>query len=153
MAQTIMINDTQLEAILESIQTHLTARIANMVTTGMITTTLNTSSTNTQIPGALATYNRINELITSALSGLSTMSVQVVTTLPATGEAMVIYLVPVMDGATPTGFYTQHMWVDNAWREIGSTQIDIDGYWNDGTHRIITAAERTAMLQRTGFVV
>ena len=81
---------------------------------------------------------RIRTWVIAEVAKIMTISMQVVDALPATGVAMVIYLVPITGQANQ---YTQHLWVDNAWRNIGTTTIDLTGYWNNTTHTIATNAQ------------
>lgn len=83
-----------------------------------------------------------NDLVTSgavqsAIAGLTGFHFEIVQTLPATGETNVIYLVPKTSGPQ-TNIYTEYAWINNAWEQLGDTQIsleyltnaEIDTIWN-----------------------
>lgn len=55
--------------------------------------------------------------------------VEVVQTLPETGEANTIYFVPKAGGANPD-VYDEYMYINNAWEKIGSTEVDLSNYYN-----------------------
>lgn len=55
--------------------------------------------------------------------------VEVVQTLPETGEANTIYFVPKAGGANPDA-YDEYMYINNAWEKIGSTEVDLSNYYN-----------------------
>jgi len=82
--------------------------------------TIDEDSTNQQIPGAKAVY----EFLTSALENITGFSFEVVSDLPATGESNVIYLIDNGSGA-----YTMNAYVNGAWIELGTTEIDLSNYW------------------------
>lgn len=56
------------------------------------------------------------------------MKVEVVTELPDTGVANVIYLVPKEDTGD-NDIFDEYLWVDNDWEHIGSTDIDLSNYY------------------------
>lgn len=67
--------------------------------------------------------------IDNKISALKTISIQVVASLPATGESNVIYLVP--KTGTGTDVHDEYVWVaaNSKFEKIGSTDIDLSGYW------------------------
>lgn len=68
------------------------------------------------------TYNKteVNDLI----SAIEDFHVLIVQSLPQTGEERTIYFVPKQGGG-----YTEYMYINNAWEEIGDTDIDLSGYY------------------------
>lgn len=56
------------------------------------------------------------------------MKVEVVTELPDTGVANVIYLVPKEDTGD-NDIFDEYLWVDDDWEHIGSTDIDLSNYY------------------------
>lgn len=54
--------------------------------------------------------------------------VQIVQTLPQSGENHTIYFVPASDTGE-ANYYDEFMWVDGAWEKIGSTEIDLSNYY------------------------
>lgn len=59
-------------------------------------------------------------------------SVRVLPALPATGEPYTIYLIPVL-GPSSQNIYNEFIWVNDAWEQIGTTQIDLSQYkvWSE----------------------
>ena len=86
-----------------------------------ITNTVN-DLTNYYLKSETYTQSEVNNLI----GQIKTISIEVVDTLPTTGEDNKIYLVP-KEGSTGD-VYNEYIWVNNAWELIGSTQVDLTGY-------------------------
>ena len=107
---------------------------AQDATQGAIVTTIDNNSTNQQIPGAKAVY----DLLVASLAGIDKLTAQVVTTLPATGKTNVIYLI---ETAADSHIYQQHMYIGSNWSELGTTEIDLDGYWAKNELVALTNAE------------
>lgn len=89
---------------------------------GFITNTVD-NLTNYYKKNDTYTKTEVNNLI----SGVSTMNVSVVSTLPATGTATTIYLVPKASSQTQN-VYDEYLYVNSKWEKIGDTQIDLSGY-------------------------
>lgn len=56
-------------------------------------------------------------------------SVEVVQSLPTTGETNTIYFVPILGGVNPD-VYDEYMYINNAWEKIGNTSVDLSNYYN-----------------------
>jgi len=69
------------------------------------------------------TQTEVNNLISAAVNG----RFEKVTTLPASGEPNVIYLVPKTTALT-NNVYDEYIWQDNTWELLGSTEIDLSNY-------------------------
>ena len=74
-----------------------------------------------------ATAAKISQIAvnTAAIQSLAAqvagqISLAYVTTLPATGEPLTLYLVPQGDGTAPN-FCNEYLWINNAWELIGTT--------------------------------
>jgi len=75
------------------------------------------------------TSKQVQSAITSALSGVTSIDLQVVSSLPATGEKGVIYLVA--HTHTDTGdIYDEFIWVESmkSYEKIGNTDVDLSAY-------------------------
>lgn len=75
------------------------------------------------------TSAQVQAAITSALSGVTSIDLQVVTSLPATGKKGVIYLV--VHTHTDTGdTYDEFVWVEStkSYEKIGNTDVDLSAY-------------------------
>ena len=107
----------------ESADTALGGRITTLENAGFITNAVNN----------LVNYYKKSETYTQAevnalIGALKTIEINVVQTLPATGESNIIYLVPHSHG---TGdIYDEYVWVasSSSFEKIGSTDIDLSGY-------------------------
>ena len=88
---------------------------------GFITNTVNDLA-NYYLKAETYTQTEVNNLI----GQIKTISIEVVDSLPETGESNKIYFVP-KDGTTGD-IYNEYIWINNAWELIGSTQIDLTGY-------------------------
>lgn len=89
--------------------------------TGFITNAVD-NLTNYYLKSETYTKTEVNDLI----GQIKTISIQVVDTLPTTGESNIIYLVP--KEGSKDDVYNEYIWVNNTWELIGSTQIDLTGY-------------------------
>jgi len=87
-----------------------------------ITTSVNNLS-NYYLKTETYTQAEVNTLI----GQVATISIQVVESLPTTGEANVIYLVP-HAGTETSNYYDEYLWINNAWEMIGTTQVDLTNY-------------------------
>lgn len=76
--------------------------------------------------------------IASAVAGITGISFEVVQTLPATGTPGTIYLVPNPQRANS---YTEYIYVNNTWENLGSTDVDLSGYVQSSDLVAITNAE------------
>lgn len=69
---------------------------------------------------------QVQSAITTAISGITGISFEIVQTLPASGSAGTIYLIS-NSGSNPN-IYDEYIWVNNAWEKIGTTDVDLSGY-------------------------
>lgn len=81
----------------------------------------------------------VDTSIANAISGITGVQFEVVATLPATGDAGTIYLVP-NSGTTPN-IYDEYIYVNNAFEKIGTTEIDLSNY-------VTNSALQTALLDK-----
>ena len=91
--------------------------------TGFITSTVDN----------LTYYYKKSETYTQAevnalIGSIVTISFLVVQTLPQTGEANIIYLVPAED-PNPDNIYEEYIYVNNNWEMIGTTKVDLSNYY------------------------
>jgi len=97
-----------------------------------VVSSIDENSTNAQIAGAKAVYDLVN----SAIAGLSTLSMEVVASLPQTGEGNVIYLVEA-DSDT----YRQWIYSGDQWWDLGIAEIDLSNYWSRDDLEALTNTE------------
>lgn len=74
----------------------------------------------------VATTAFVTTAVANAIAGIQGISYEVVQTLPATGEAGVIYLVS-NSGSAPN-IYDEYIWTGTAFEKIGTTDVDLSGY-------------------------
>lgn len=86
--------------------------------------------------------------VTSLIGDVKTISIQKVTTLPATGEPNVIYLVPA-NPASASNKHVEYIWIatDNRFEPIGDTEIDLSNYWSKTELVEMTSADVQALFQ------
>lgn len=80
---------------------------------------------NAQVNGKnVATEDYVNQ----AVGSVTTVSFQVVESLPSTGESNIIYLVPSVESSSEQNVYDEYIYVNSAWEKIGSTSVDLSNY-------------------------
>lgn len=73
------------------------------------------------------TQAEVNTAISTAIAGVTQFDYEVVATLPASGVKGTIYLVA--NSGTGSNIYDEYLWISNAWEKIGTTEIDLSGYY------------------------
>ena len=120
--ETIKVNDNTLQIINKAVNIEVPTKTSNLENdSGFITNTVD-NLTNYYLKSETYTQSEVNNLI----GQIKTISIEVVDTLPTTGEDNKIYLVP-KEGSTGD-IYNEYIWVNNAWELIGTTQVDLTGY-------------------------
>ena len=71
-------------------------------------------------------YNKTT--IDSMLNSISTLNIEVVSSLPTTGNATTIYLVSKSSTGTNDA-YDEYIYSNSKWEKIGSTQVDLSNYY------------------------
>lgn len=99
------------------------APLASPAFTGTPTAPTAASGNNTT---QVATTAFVNTAIADAVGDITSFEFQVVGTLPATGEAGIIYLVAHAHGTGDS--YDEYIWLGSAFEKIGNTDIDLSGY-------------------------
>lgn len=69
---------------------------------------------------------QVGNAIAEALKDITGVKFEIVQTLPATGAAGTIYLVPHVHG--DKDIYDEYIFVDSKWEKLGTTDIDLSGY-------------------------
>ncbi len=83
--------------------------------------------------------------VQTAIANANHITYKKVTTLPATGETNVIYMVPNANTAG-NNIYDEYMWIDGKWEVMGTTKATMDGYLP------LTGGTLTGPLTATKFV-
>ena len=100
--------------------------------------------TSTQVNTAITskgyqTASQVQTIVNNAVGELTGISYQVVTSLPSTGSAGVIYLVS--NGGSNPNVYDEFIWVNSKFEKIGTTATDLSGYVKTTDLVAITNAE------------
>lgn len=90
------------------------------------------------------TAAQVQSAITAALANVTSISYQVVQTLPATGTAGVIYLVS--NGGSGQNIYDEYIYTNNKFEKIGTTDVDLSGYVQKASMAALTNAEITTIV-------
>lgn len=85
------------------------------------------------------TASDVETAIGDALDGVTGITYSAVDTLPASGEAGVIYLVP--NSGSGQNVKDEYIWTGSAFEKIGTTETDLSGYWATADLVAITTAE------------
>lgn len=109
--------------VIESISVNGTA--ATITNKGVNITTATDTSQLTNSAG-FQTASDVSSAIASALQDVTGFSFEVVQSLPATGEAGVIYLVAHSHG-TGDG-YDEYIWIGTGFEKLGHADVDLSGY-------------------------
>lgn len=92
--------------------------------------------------------SQVNALIANAVADITSFEYQIVASLPATGEKGVIYLVS-NNGPAPN-VYDEYIWISSgssgSFEKIGTTAVDLSGYWSKTELVAITNAEIDAVV-------
>lgn len=89
------------------------------------------------------TAQQVSDAIGTALDGVTGITYSAVDSLPATGEAGVIYLVP--NSGSGQNVKDEYIWTGSAFEKIGTTETDLSGYWQTADLVAITTAEIDAI--------
>ena len=100
--------------------------------------------TNADIQSLITAYGYqtaqdVDDAIADAISGITSFEFEVVQTLPATGEAGIIYLVA--NTGTGDNSYDEYIWVNNTFEKIGTTAVDLSGYVQASEMHALTNSE------------
>ena len=108
------------------------AKLASPVFTGTPTVPTPASGDDS---GKIANTEFVNAAITSAIGSITGVDFVIVQTLPATGEAGNIYLVPKASSESADDEFDEYIWLttESKFEHIGSTSVDLSGYVNDVT--------------------
>ena len=87
------------------------------------------------------TATEVSSAIDDALDTFSNASIQIVDELPDTGDAGVIYLVPIADSSN----YEKWAYENGAWHDLGEMAIDLSDYFKAEDFVPITEDEIDAM--------
>lgn len=73
------------------------------------------------------TGTQVSTAISTAITGVTQFDYQVVATLPESGVKGTIYLVA--NSGSGSNVYDEYVWVNNAFEKLGTTEVDLSGYY------------------------
>lgn len=91
------------------------------------------------------TQSQMDQAIQEAIVEATGMTVSVVDKLPETGVEKVIYLVP-STTSTEKNVKDEYLWVNEEWELVGSTAIDLTGYWSKEELVVMSSEELREIL-------
>lgn len=117
----------------------------------VITEALKSYPTDTEMQEAIAsaltdymTTSQINDAIAEAVASVSGLHYEPVDELPEAGDSNTIYLLP--NGNKLTNVYDEWFYFDGKWELLGSTGVQLSGYWSKEELTIMTAEELEEIL-------
>lgn len=113
------------------------AALASPTFTGTPKAPTATAGTNTT---QIATTAFVTAAVAAAVGGITGMEYTIVTTLPSTGEAGIIYL-KTNGSSKQQNVYDEYIWLGTAFEKIGTTEIDLSGYVKSTDMVEVTEAE------------
>lgn len=116
------------------------ASLASPTFTGTPKAPTATAGTNTT---QIATTAFVSTAVANAIAGVTSISYQVVSTLPASGENGVIYLIAHSHGGNDS--YDEYVWTGSSFEKLGNTDIDLSGYMLKTDMIAITTSEIDAL--------
>lgn len=124
--------------------TFLKTELAKKAAVGDLADLVDTDELATALGMALVPYAKTSDVAT-ALSGA--LSRQIVDSLPSVSDAdpTVIYFVP-SPSAKEDNIKDEYMLINGKFELIGSTRIDLSGYWSKEELRAMTSAELSEIL-------
>lgn len=113
---------------------------AQAVTNKTVELTIPTNNNQLTNGAGYKTEAEVNSLIANAIGDIQGISYEVVSSLPSTGKAGVIYLVANAQTET-NNIYDEYIWNANNYEKIGTTAVDLSDYYTKSEIVAITNAE------------
>lgn len=114
------------------------------ITNKTVNITVPTKTTDLTNDSGFQTASDVNGAIDDALADISTLDYEVVQSLPSEGAKGIIYLMA--NSGTAPNIYDEYIWTGTAFEKIGTTDVDLSGYWNETNLIAITTAEIDAIV-------
>lgn len=118
---------------------------AQAVTNKTVELTIPTNNNQLTNGAGFQTASDVNVLIAAAIGNIQGISYEVVSSLPSTGRAGVIYLVANAQTET-NNIYDEYIWNVNNYEKIGTTAVDLSNYYTKSEIIAITNAEIDAIV-------
>lgn len=105
--------------------------------------------TSSQVESAIAakgyqTASQVEAAVAAAVGKVTSITYSVVESLPATGEAGVIYLLA-NGGAENQNLYDEYIWLGSKYEKLGTKELDLSGYVKTADLVAMTTAEIDAL--------
>lgn len=141
---------------IEAVATSITLALADYAKTEAVNKAIDnalvnyttTNDVKSAISNALIDYvttSELNQKIIDALAKMTKLEKKVVDVLPEVGEEDIIYLVPNPDPSEENS-KLEYMWIDGKFELIGSTSVDLSGYWSKKELGIMSAEDLEAII-------
>lgn len=105
------------------------AKIDNKtITLGANTVTVPTNNNELTNGAGYQTASQVQSAISDAVGDITGFEFQIVEELPGTGENGVIYLIS--NSGTGQNIYDEYIWTGTTFEKIGTTDVDLSGYWS-----------------------
>lgn len=117
---------------------------AQTITNKAVDITVPTNNSQLTNGAGYQTALEVQTAINNAISGITGIDFQVVTSLPAEGTKGVIYLIS--NSGTGSNIYDEYIWVTNRFEKIGTTEIDLSNYYNTTNLLALTNQEIDAII-------
>jgi hypothetical protein len=152
--KTVQVEDGKDGASLESIEivdknlivvyggeTHNLGQVASNIQVG--TTTTGMPGTSASVVNTGTDLNPVLEF-TIPRGEAGAIKMQIVDTLPTTGEEETIYLVPLETPDTQSNNYAEYIWINNQWELLGKigVQVDLTDYYTKGEVNVLLNAKQ-----------
>ena len=105
------------------------AKINNKtITLGANTVTVPTNNNELANGAGYQTASQVQSAIADAVGDITGFDFQIVEELPGTGQKGVIYLIS--NSGTGQNIYDEYIWTGTGYEKIGTTDVDLSGYWS-----------------------
>lgn len=85
------------------------------------------------------TSQQVQSSINSAIGKITQFDFQVVESLPGSGKKGIIYLVS--NHGSGNNIYDEFIWVDSKFEKIGTTAVDLSGYYDMASYPLCTNSD------------
>ena len=91
------------------------------------------------------TAAEVTASIATAVADITSFDYQTVDTLPATGVKGTVYLIPAT-GGSGQNVKEEYIWIGTGYEMLGTTEMDLTGYWNETNLQLATNADIDAII-------
>lgn len=113
---------------------------AQDVTNKTVELTIPTNNNQLTNGAGYKTESEVNSLIANAIGDIQGITYEVVSSLPSTGKAGIIYLVA-NSKTEVNNIYDEYIWNANSFEKIGTTAVDLSNYYTKSEMNAISNSE------------